>query len=117
MNKIHAIEHVEQKIRDLEHQLFLIRNIPLKTPLLIDLSYWETNIKAVVEVISFNSESIRFKFYATSGDLGWWSLKKTGTDHIKYPNISDFLIFPDAELPLLLGWAVTFPALAERLKQ
>ncbi len=106
----------------------LVQHIPENELLLLSIRCIVENkgrygwkiIKAISKVITFNNSSIRFQIYAVDNKGAYPFNRQYKTDNgihaIAFRHIKDYQVIPETDLPLCIGWPITYPCLAEALK-
>lgn len=136
MNKERAIEELRKNIRRAEEYIEFIPTIPVKCPLLFTFqgtyknphrvqatdSWW---LRGEVRMVGlffgintpYNGLSLTINPLAISvGGLYKTHERPPRSYTFAYSDLKGFEVFPDKDLPLLLGWPVTTPLLTTCIK-
>jgi hypothetical protein len=133
MKRETCLKKANQRMEETRIQRDLIASVPLNTPLLIGFRcpirskgwMWET-VNIVCELIEFNALSIKALMIAGDNndaypfDIAMTRQAQDKSIRIVFPltfkRIETWKPYNQQDLPLLLGWPVQYPRLADLLK-
>lgn len=130
MNRTKCIEKTQMRIDAEFKNKELIKAIPINKLLDVTIQSWGIDYKNVEDhlvaiVDCFNLNSIRFNVVAVSSPFTYpfsrdvdrpndekWHEKVA----LRFNKILKWELFPESELPILLGWGIQYPLLSELIK-